>query len=224
MTLGLVLSQLWAPPSHEWSGEGTSPSAERRTDDRIDAVQAEREAERRAERALVERIRDGDANAFRVLMETHFTRATRFAYTFVHERDLADDIAQDVFTRIWDVRHNWNPAVSIRAYVLGAIRHRALDVLKHRGVEARYVLLERAHGEADETMLDDGIDRATTLRALARAVAELPERRQAALALRYTLGLTHAEVGDALGVSAKAAKELIVRTLDSLRVTLRAQC
>jgi len=174
------------------------------------------------ERAIVQRVRAGDADAFRALMEGHFGRAARFAYTFVRERDAAEDIAQDVFARIWESRTNWTLQVSVRAYVLGAVRNRALDVIKHRRVEARHMAADPDVRDGVDPVGSVRLERLAELRLLQIAVAELPERRRIALSLRYEHELSHAEVGAALGVSAKAAKELILRTLDALRARVLA--
>jgi len=176
-----------------------------------------------AERALVQRVRSGDGSAFKALMEVHFAPAVRFAAGFLREHAAAEDVAQDVFTKIWLGRETWFPAVSVRAYVLGAVRHRALNVLKHRGVETRYT--ESAAGIDDaqvEAEIIHTLDNAVEVVALRRAIDALPDRRRVALTLRYEMGLSHAEIGDALGVSAKAVKELLARTLEALHGQLHS--
>jgi len=176
------------------------------------------------ERALIERVRGGDAEAFGVLMTRYFAHAVRLAAHFVHDRAEAEDVAQDVFARLWAGREAWRPTTSVRAYVLGAVRHRALNVLKHQGVEARYAVSMGAAADDRDDRAEANpahrLDRAVELAALHRAVDELPERRRAALTLRYAMGLSHAEVGEALGVSPKAAKELLARTLEALHARL----
>lgn len=213
MTLALSILEVLAAPAGTEGGGGT----ERRN--QAADTEARRASDER-ERIWVAGIRRGDPDAFRAVMEAYFEHAVRFAFGFVRERDVAEDVAQEVFARIWARRDEWTPQTSVRAYVLGAVRNRALDVLKHRGVEARHVELERSFMDGGEAVGNTALERAADLKVLYEAVAELPERRRMALMLRYEHGLSHAEVGAALGVTAKAAKELIVRTLDGLRIRL----
>ena len=177
-------------------------------------------AARAAERSLVVRIRAGDAAAFAGVMEQHFRAAVRFATGFLHDRTEAEDVAQEVFTRIWTGRTTWEPKTSVRAYVLGSIRHRALNVLKHQGVETRYatsVGVDHERVDADESSTIEHVAEVVALRV---AIEGLPERRRIALTLRYEHEMSHAEVGAVLGVSAKAAKELLARTLEALHTKL----
>ncbi len=213
MTLALNVARiLWATPADRSFSGQTSLSR--------DFTRQRDQAALDAERSLVQRIREGDPNAFRTLMEQHFPHATRLANTFVHEQDAAEDIAQDVFTRIWDRREHWEPRVSVRAYILGAVRHAALNVIRHRDVETRYVALEIV-GDGIDSPVGDRLDRVAQLVALHAAILDLPERRRVVLTLRFEMELSYPEVGSALGISANAAKELVIRTVESLRVRLR---
>lgn len=209
MTLALTLSALIAAPA-----QGSSPFNSH-------AASADDPAAHAAEQALIARVRTGDAAAFGQLMEQYFPMSVRFAARFFRERTDAEDIAQEVFSRIWTGREMWEPTVSIRAYVLGSIRHRALNILKHQGVEARYaVSAATADDERTEHDAAAALEQSAEIAALRVAIDELPERRKVALTLRYEHGMSHAEVGAALGVTTKAAKELLARTLEALHTRL----
>jgi RNA polymerase sigma-70 factor (ECF subfamily) len=213
MTAGLAIHLLAACTYDGSPGSYVPPTTD---------TPAERAERSRIEQARVQRIRESDETAFREMMHEYFDRVTKFTYGFVNDRDTAEDIAQDVFARIWEQHTTWKPTVSVRAYLFGAARHRALDVLKHRQVYDRYAISVIPDIQiAENPSADTALEISAELAALRRAVVALPERRRAALSLRYQLGLSHAEVGVALGVTAKAAKELIVRTIDALRTELK---
>lgn len=213
MTLALnVARMLWATPADRSFFGQTSSSS--------DLTRQRDQAALDAERSLIQHVREGDPDAFRALMEQHFAHASRLANTFVHDQDAAEDIAQGVFARIWNQREHWDPSVSIRAYILGSVRHAALNVLKHRDVQSRYAALEIVEDRIAHNGTDR-LERVAQLVALHHAITDLPERRRFALTLRFEMDLTYPEVGSALGISANAAKELVVRTIESLRVRLR---
>lgn len=176
-----------------------------------------------ADRRLVARIQDGDADAFRTLMEREFPVAVRFGTSIVHDREAAADLAQDVFAKVWMHRAEWFPHTSPRAYLLGAVRHGAMNLVKHRAVRARYATSGMAlFEEVTEPVSTEVLEQTAELLALRQAIARLPERRRMAIALRYEHGLSHAEVGVALEISPKAAKELLARTLSALYTELRS--
>ncbi len=182
----------------------------------------ERQAQRDVELALIRRIQNGDADAFRTLVVSYFDRTSRFAFGLVRDRETAEDIAQEIFTHLWANHSDWQPRSSIVAYLFRAARNRSLNALKHHGVEARFAEASQQLSEDTADSAEMEIEAAQIFAALRHALDELPDRRRSALTLRYEYGLSHAEIGETLGITPKASRELIARTLESLRVRLQA--
>ena len=174
----------------------------------------------------------GDAGAFRDLMLAYYNAGLRFGYTLTRSRQTAEDLVQDVFERIWEQRNGLDPDKSIKTYILTSVRNRALNYLKHESAIAR---LETRVAQEIETACDeytfaspedeffDRIARsaeATAVAALVQAIAELPERRRTVLALRFDQDLTFRAIGEIVGISDKAAQQLVIRTITDLRKKL----
>jgi hypothetical protein len=66
------------------------------------------------ERAWADRIRAGDMDAFEALYRTYWQRLYAFAFRYVHSKEDAEEVAQDVFFRIWRGRADWVPAGAVR--------------------------------------------------------------------------------------------------------------
>jgi RNA polymerase sigma factor (sigma-70 family) len=187
------------------------------THEKVDTLRAEKAIE-----SLVVRIRDGESVALGVLMQSYYNPLLRFATTLVVSQDLADDIVHEVFVRLWNARARLDPQRSVRTYLFTAVRHRALDQHKHD--RARRRLAERVSELQLETQVppetegtDDTTEGRGRLDALSNAVAALPERSRTALMLRFEQEMTHAEVGVVLGLSEKAAQQVVLRTIAKLR-------
>lgn len=165
-------------------------------------------------------VQRGDQGVFNSLVRTYFTMLVQFVVGIVRAQDNAEDIVQDVLYWIWRHRETWQPRGSLRAYLLRAVRNHALDWLKHVAVEERYQR-ESIDLEAELTPAADlALMHAQDSQALAQALAQLPERRRAVIQLRYYRQLSHAEIGEILGLSPKAVKELLHRTIETLRQRL----
>lgn len=176
-----------------------------------------------ADRALVRRLTQGDEAAFRDIVAEYFGRLSRFAYSLVGARDIADDIAQDVLARIWERRVTWHPEHSIEAYLYGAVRNAALNELRRTNVRNRKTAALTEAIEHD-TQRPDVIDRLsieTMSRALRAEIDRLPERRRTALRLRYEEGLMYPTIAATLGISVKSAEQLVALTIQTLRKALR---
>jgi len=177
-----------------------------------------------ADTELATRIREGDAAAFRTLMQSHFNAVAQVAYQLLQSSDAADDVAQQLFARLWEQHTSFHPTRSIRNYLLTAGRRGALMVLRHHGVQHRHAEGVRAmYDEAVEVDDADDIDAPGQLLTVEAVLAMLSERQRTAVELRYLQQLPYAAIGDVLGVSAGAAEQVVIRALDKIRRAMRAQ-
>jgi RNA polymerase sigma-70 factor (ECF subfamily) len=169
---------------------------------------------------LVSRVRLGDKAAFERLVRSAFRPLWLFALGFTDSDEEAEDIVQDVFCRIWRMGVDWHPTGSARSYLYASVRNTAITVRNRKASEARIHERTVQEGGPERTMVPgpdahfDGDDRAIEVW---RAVAALSERRRSALRLRYEQELTVAEVGEALGITAKAAENILGRAIKELR-------
>jgi RNA polymerase sigma-70 factor (ECF subfamily) len=171
---------------------------------------------------LAMRIRTGSYEAFTVLFRTHYTSLVAFARGFVGSEDDAEEIVQDVFVRVWDRRHDWQLEGSIRGYLFGATRNRAMNAARRRRAgwrwEAAYVLdpdrvgLGRGLPQPDLSVRAAELDAAVT-----RAIGRLPEQCRITYTLRWHHELTYAEIAHALDISIKTVESHISKALKALR-------
>lgn len=173
-------------------------------------------------RLWLERIRAGDEAAFEELFSAYYPALCGFAQSYVRAPDVAEELVQDVFLRIWEGHAHWNPTNGIRAYLFAACRNRALDHRKHERIVARTAKEARGAGRAPglgqpALSPDNEMQAAELQEALRRAVHELPERRRAVVILRWQHGLTHAEIARVLGISVKGVETQFGRAIASLR-------
>jgi DNA-directed RNA polymerase specialized sigma24 family protein len=108
-----------------------------------------------AEGRLVARVRTGDVAAFALLYERWYEPMRRLAATYV--RSEAQDIVQDVFLALWRGRASLRVRETLGAYLLAAVRHRAIDVKSRFKRERCFPqwLQRRSRGRSHETF---GID------------------------------------------------------------------
>jgi RNA polymerase sigma-70 factor (ECF subfamily) len=177
------------------------------------------------DRELIANVQRGDPDAFTQLMLSHAERLCRFAYSLLSDEPAARDVVQDVFTAVWVGRAAWSPEHGIRTYLFGAVRNRALDDTRHASVRARASatlaesIAHSAEGAADP-IADAVLERASRWAALRAALPLLTERRRTALRLRYAEQMTVPEVAQVMGVSTKAAEQLILQAIRTLRRAL----
>jgi RNA polymerase sigma factor (sigma-70 family) len=167
--------------------------------------------------ALISRVHQGDTEAFNQIYLDAVERLWRFAYRYVHSRELASDIIQDVFTSIWTRRTTWNPGISIDAYLFRAVRNRIISGHRHTSIVDRFVHdteLSPMSSPSDAAEHEDSDAR------VRQAIDALSERQRAAVLLRWDQGLNTVEIGAVLGITEAAVRKLLANAREQLRPAL----
>ena len=171
------------------------------------------------ERLWADRIRAGDMDAFETLYRAYWQRLYAFAFRYVHSKEDAEEVAQDVFFRIWRGRVDWVPAGAVRNYLYLAVRNAARDRLERAAVARRWG--GRVGQVATTPEVQSSLEAAELVATVERALAELPPKRSAVCKLRLIDGLSYAQIADRLGICEKTVETQLARGLKSLRDQIR---
>lgn len=177
----------------------------------------------------VERIREGDRAAFEALFRAYVEKLCAFAERYVRSSETAQDIVQEVFLRVWKRRHSLRAQGSIKSYLYTAVRHQALDHLKHRQVVARHAEQAQALDaqiREQETVASpapmEHLCHKELSEAIREAIEQLPERRRLVFVLSREHGLTYKEIAHTLGISVSTVETQMRRAFKALRRSLAA--
>jgi RNA polymerase sigma-70 factor (ECF subfamily) len=171
------------------------------------------------------RIRAGDEAAFAELFALYCHPLCDFARSYVHCPEVAAEIVQDLFLRVWSHRATWTVDDGIRPYLFMSCRNAALNHLKHEGVVTRVVdRVKREHlapavGEAPRRP-DEESEASELATAVRVAVHGLAERRRLVVILRWEHHLSHAEIARILGISIRGVETQFARAMVTLRQRL----
>jgi RNA polymerase sigma-70 factor (ECF subfamily) len=185
-------------------------------------------ATRADDAALVARIRVGDEAAFERMFRAYYNRLCVFVTRYVGAPDLAEELVEAVFARIWEHRATWEVRGTLTAYLYTAARYQVLDFRRHAAVERR--MRERSAHEGLAPGLSQGTlgsdqrqecEAADLARALHDAVERLPERCRVIFTLRWQHNLSYAEIAATLGVATKTVETQLNRAFKALRERLR---
>lgn len=174
------------------------------------------------DRALLSQMRAGEASAFSALFERYYDLMRVFAYSMVGSATEAEDIAEDVFVRIWETRAQLEVRSSVRSYLYAATRNHAINRLRSDSMRWHWLEEASVQGYApgmgrtpDEA---DAEVRVTELtRAIDNAIAQLPPRCRQVFLLHRQHGLSHQEIAAAMETSVKTAENQMARALKLLR-------
>ena len=142
----------------------------------------------------------------------HAPDAVRLAYLLTGDKELARDLVQDAFVRVWGRYADLRKRSAFRAYLHTTVVNLARSHFRRQRVERRYLASQKdapvRHAEGPDLAARD---------ALRVALLRLPYRQRAALVLRYYEDMSEEQAAEALGCSAAAVKSLVSRGMESLR-------
>lgn len=170
---------------------------------------------------LMEEVARGGIHAFTELVERHNAALYRVARRMLGDAHEAEDVVQDCFARLWQNAPRWTPS---GAGLVGWLHRVTMNLCFDR--QRRFPMLVTAEvpDRADAAPLADTMMQMDeTQRAVAGALADLPERYRAALVLCYYEGFTNALAADILDLNIKAMESLLFRARRQLRDLLQSR-
>jgi len=171
---------------------------------------------------LVRAVARGDESAFEELVEKHRHSVLNIIHRYVWERDVADDIAQDVFVIVWTKAGTFKEKSSFSTWLYRIVVNQCLNFRRTRKRKPPPVSLDGMDADSPPESLQtgDGHEQSARTAAVQRAIAELPDRQRIALILSHYEGRTYAEVAAVMETSVPAVESLLIRAKSALRSRL----
>lgn len=165
--------------------------------------------------ALLARIAQGDSAAVRLLVRAKLPRVLGLATRLIRDRAEAEDIAQEVFVRVWAHAGGWEPGrARFDTWLHTVTLNLCRDRLRKRIDTPTAILPESADPapSAEEHLIE-----ASRQRSVAEAIHALPERQREAIVLAHYQGLSNPAVAEAMATSVEAVESLLARARRTLR-------
>jgi RNA polymerase sigma-70 factor (ECF subfamily) len=168
--------------------------------------------------ALMARAGAGDSDAFAELVRRHLPRIHAMAQRMLGSVAEAEEVAQEALLRLWRQAPRWREGAARPGTWLYRV---ALNLCIDRRRRPAMDALDAVPDPVDPAPSPFGrLHRAETERAVATAVAELPERQRAALVLCFYEGLGNIEAASVMEISVGALESLLVRAKRTLKEKL----
>jgi RNA polymerase sigma-70 factor (ECF subfamily) len=168
-------------------------------------------------------VHDGDAKAFEVVFDRHADAAFSLAYRMCGRRSTAEDVVQESFLSLWrSGAHYDRSRGSVRSWVLGVVRNRAIDLFRRdtvrvgRDVNAEGIV-ERMPAAVDIAV---DVERREDAKGVRTALQELPADQRQVIELAYFGGFSHSQIAEMLQLPAGTVKGRMRLGLTKLRVAL----
>lgn len=174
-----------------------------------------------SEEELLPLLSEGDRLAFKQLYTSHYRGIFSYALKFTKSTDLAEDIVQDVFLKIWENRETLSEICHFKSYLFTVCRNMTLNLLTRASREARIMELilhgaQKFHVDTDTKLQQQEYDRL-----FQEAIEQLPPQRKLIFRLCKIEGKSYDEVAAQMGVTPGTVNDHIVKGTRSVKDYLR---
>jgi RNA polymerase sigma-70 factor (ECF subfamily) len=186
------------------------------------------ESDEASDVTLMLRVRDGDLEAFETLVTRHQHSVVGTAAKMLGGAADAEDIAQQVFVRVWKHAARYQPSAKFTTWLMTIARNLVFNELRRRrrsqqvsmdsdeGDTIRHQFVDEQAVAPSEEILDSELKEA-----IDAAIASLPETQRLAIVLRRYEGMPYEEIAEVLKTSVPAVKSILFRARAELKARLK---
>ncbi|HMI01043.1 MAG TPA: sigma-70 family RNA polymerase sigma factor [Pedobacter sp.] len=167
---------------------------------------------------LLTQLREGDKSAFDKIYLKYWKVVLGATYKRVKDMDKSEDIAQDIFTRLW-IRRDENNIKNLRGYLLTAVRNGFFTLMTK---ENRFISIDEISAElqADASGADGNLLFKELMNAYEAMIEDLPNQQKAIFRMRYQQELSTDEIAQQLELSPKTVRNHLGRAINTLRTAI----
>lgn len=156
-----------------------------------------------------------------MIFRTHYQPLCNYAYTFVQDKDEAEEIVQSTFLSLWERRTTLEIRTAVKPYLYAMVRNACLNVIKHEKIKQKHVgeelaLRERSYESVTQTIFSSELEKK-----IYEAMEKLPEQCRLVFKLSRFEELKYAEIADQLDISVKTVENQMGKALRIMREQLR---
>ena len=166
-------------------------------------------------------LKAGDLTAFEMLFRTYYQPLCNYAFTFVQDRDEAEEIVQSTFLNIWEKRESLSIHTGVKPYLYAMVRNACLNVLKHEKIKQQHATMEMAIAERSVESVARTVMATELETKIYQAMDHLPEQCRLIFKLSRFEELKYAEIAEQLDISIKTVENQMGKALRIMREQLR---
>lgn len=165
------------------------------------------------------KLAQGNQQVFSDLFFSYYPKVKNFVTSIVKSDSVAEDIAQDIFLRLWVGRTNLIEVTSINGYIYRAARNAAYDYLKHKFIIERYA--QDVDPNSTISNITEETFQAKEVELLIEiVVSQMPQKRRAVFEMSRREGLKNDEIAGKLGISKKTVENHLSKAISDIKEVL----
>ena len=181
------------------------------------------------ERTLVEQLKHGDENAFKIIVTAWQDMVYNTAMGILQSAEDAEDVAQEVFVQVYESIHTFKGESKLSTWLYRITTSKALDHIRRKKRKKRFAFVQTLFGENNEIIIQPPdfhhpgvvLDNKESAIALFRAIEKLPGNQKIAFVLNKIEGLNYQEISEIMNTTVSSVESLLHRAKNNLRKWLQ---
>ena len=169
------------------------------------------------EKILLHQISVGDAKAFSIIFHRYSPKVYNYALKIVKSESLSEEIAQEVFVKVWKLEEQLTHIENLDAYLRVLTRNHTLKVLRRMALEVKTSRMMAHDYKEDHNETEEYIIFKDSEKILSQAIEKLPPQQKLVYTLCHQEGLKYEEVAERLNISKLTVKTHMQHALRFLR-------
>jgi RNA polymerase sigma-70 factor (family 1) len=169
------------------------------------------------EQALLMQLQAGSADAFTLLYQAYAERLYYNILSLVKDGLTAEELVQDIFSRIWQKRATIQIDTSFGAYLFTASRNRVYDFFRKLDRDHHLYATIRAAASYEYSYIEEALLNRENADILQKAIRSLPQQRRRAFELCKIEGRSYKEASEIMGVSLSTLKDHMANAREAIR-------
>ena len=172
------------------------------------------------EHKVIKKLSEGDQWAFRIVFEHYYPRVHEFIRRIVKSETIAEDIAQDIFVKIWERREMFGVEVhSFNKYIYVMSRNAAINAIRRTGRVSSLIDETIVNHQENISIEEDYYAREKEL-IIRLTVCQMPEQRRRIFEMSRYMGMDNQTIATTLNLSKKTVENHLTLALKTLRSVL----
>jgi RNA polymerase sigma-70 factor, ECF subfamily len=166
-------------------------------------------------------LKKGNQTALEMIFKTHYKPLCSYAYSFLNDKDEAEEVVQSSFISLWEKRDTISIQTSFKSYLYRMVRNACLNTIKHEKVKKLYADQEKLTGEPIHEAVSEGLLTTELETRILNAIQVLPEQCRLVFQLSRFEELKYQEIADQLSISVKTVENHMGKALKIMREELK---
>ena len=173
----------------------------------------------------------GNVASFEALMRKYYKRVLNFAYRFVGNSEVAEDLAQEVFIRVYKSVSSYKPQAKVQTWIFTITKNLSLNELRRKkrhmvSIDETFVAkdndIKKQFEDKNANTPRQDAENKELAQVVREAIHSLPEKQRIAVILRRYEGFSYGQIAETINCSEKAVKSLLSRAKEGLKVRLES--